>query len=30
MNLVQLGANVGNDHVQKFIEKYKEFTKIIL
>jgi len=30
MNLVQLGANVGNDHVQKFIEEYKKFNKIVL
>jgi FkbM family methyltransferase len=29
MNLVQLGANVGNDHVQKFIEGFN-FNKIIL
>jgi FkbM family methyltransferase len=30
MNLVQLGANVGNDHVQKFIETFNFFNKIIL
>jgi FkbM family methyltransferase len=29
MNLIQLGANVGNDHVQKFIEGFS-FNKIIL
>ena len=30
MNLIQLGANVGNDHVQKFINHYINFSKIIL
>jgi FkbM family methyltransferase len=30
MVLVQLGANVGNDHVQKFIEGYNNFSKIVL
>lgn len=30
MVLIQLGANVGNDHVQKFIEVYNNFSKIIL
>jgi FkbM family methyltransferase len=30
MNLIQLGANVGYDHVQKFIEGYNNFSKIIL
>jgi hypothetical protein len=29
MNLIQLGANVGKDHVQKFIEGFR-FNKIIL
>jgi FkbM family methyltransferase len=30
MNLIQLGANVGNDHVQKFIENHSSLDNIIL
>jgi FkbM family methyltransferase len=30
MNLIQLGANVGNDHVQKFVESFLNFSNIIL
>jgi FkbM family methyltransferase len=30
MNLIQLGANVGNDHVQKFIENFNDYLANII